>query len=412
MKTKFFFFLTMLLMSSVGAFAQSETNTPLKGDLNEDGKVDAADVVVLVDIIMKKVVDSNKYYWYIGTENPASISNIQSDNTVGGWHEIGSSLSGFVLDTNDNPVHISETRVPYYIVIPNELDIYDSLGDKMYYVFDAVTCNISGYKAYKWNAEKDGSGAPGVKNVTGVIIKSNDNIDPNKYYWYIGTENPASISNIQSDNTVGGWHEIGSSLSGFVLDTNDNPVHISETRVPYYIVIPNELDIYDSLGDKMDYAFDAVTCNISGYKAYKWSKEKFGSKYDGVINVGGVIIKSDNIDSNKYYWYIGVDNPSSISNIQTDNTVPGWHEIGSSLSGFVLNTDANSIQLSSDSRVIYNVIIPNDLHIYAADGTTNVETTYFNSTTCNINGYKAFRDIPSEYYPDGEWEVTGIILKQ
>ena len=86
MKTKFFFFLAMLLMSSVGVFAQSETNTPLKGDLNEDGKVDAADVVVLVDIIMKKNVDPNKYYWYIGTENPASISNIQSDNTVGGWH--------------------------------------------------------------------------------------------------------------------------------------------------------------------------------------------------------------------------------------------------------------------------------------------------------------------------------------
>ena len=112
MKTKFFFFLAMLLMSSVGAYAQSETNTPLEGDLNHDGEVNAADVVVLVDIIMKKNVDSNKYYWYIGTENPTSISNIQTDNTVGGWHEIGSSLSGFVLDTNDNPVHISETRVP------------------------------------------------------------------------------------------------------------------------------------------------------------------------------------------------------------------------------------------------------------------------------------------------------------
>lgn len=291
MKTKFFFFLTMLLMSSVGAFAQSETNTPLKGDLNEDGKVDAADVVVLVDIIMKKNVDSNKYYWYIGTENPASISNIQTDNTVGGWHEIGSSLSGFVLDTNDNPVHISETRVPYYIVIPNELDIYDSLGDKM------------------------------------------------------------------------------------------------------------------------DYAFDAVTCNISGYKAYKWSKEKFGSKYDGVKNVGGVIIKSDNIDSNKYYWYIGVDNPSSISNLQTDNTKPGWHEIGTSLSGFVLNTDTNVIDLGTPTRVIYNVIIPEGLHIYAADGTTNVESLYFNSIESNIPGYKAFKEIPSEYYPEGEWEVCGIIIK-
>lgn len=294
MKTKFFFFLAMLLMSSVGAFAQSETNTPLKGDLNEDGKVNAADITVLVDIIMGKNVDPNKYYWYIGTENPSSISNLQTDNTVGGWHEIGTSLSGFVLDTDANPVHISEERVPYYVIIPNGLHIYDGLGTNIEELaFDEVTCNISGYKAFKWSAEKDGGGFDGVRNVTGVIIKSNDNID-----------------------------------------------------------------------------------------------------------------------SNKYYWYIGVDNPSSISNLQTDNTKPGWHEIGTSLSGFVLNTDANSIQLSSDSRVIYNVIIPNDLHIYAADGTTNVETTYFNSTTCNINGYKAFRDIPSEYYPDGEWEVTGIILKQ
>jgi hypothetical protein len=280
----------MLLMSSVGVFAQSETNTPLKGDLNEDGKVDAADVVVLVDIIMKKGVDSNKYYWYIGTENPASISNIQTDNTVGGWHEIGSSLSGFVLDTNDNPVHISETRVPYYIVIPNELDIYDSLGDKMYYVFDAVTCNISGYKAYKWNAEKEGSGAPGVKNVTGVIIKSNDNIDPNKYYWYIGVDNPSSISNLQTDNTKPGWHEIGTSLSGFVLDTNDeanevildtNPVYYN-----YYVVIPNGLGMYDFFGSnlKTNGEYNEVTCNIPGYKAYQYVASK-------ARTVCGIIIK-------------------------------------------------------------------------------------------------------------------------
>ena len=64
MKTKFFFFLAMLLMSSVGAFAQSESKTPLKGEVNEDGIVDAADVVEVVNIIMKKDVDPNKYYWW------------------------------------------------------------------------------------------------------------------------------------------------------------------------------------------------------------------------------------------------------------------------------------------------------------------------------------------------------------
>lgn len=290
MKTKFFFFLAMLLMSSVGAFAQSETNTPLKGDLNEDGEVDAADITVLVDIIMKKNVDPTKYYWYIGTENPASISNIQSDNTVGGWHEIGSSLSGFVLDTNDNPVTISETRVPYYIVIPNELNIYDSLGDKMDYAFDAVTCNLSGYKAYKWSKEKFGSKFDGVKQVGGVIIKGNDNIDSNKYYWYIGVENPSSISNLQTENTVAGWHEIGSSLSGFILDTNDEANEVILDTNPeyynYYIVIPNGLNIYNYFNMNLVELgiLNEVTCSISGYKAYQYVESQ-------ARTVSGIIIK-------------------------------------------------------------------------------------------------------------------------
>ena len=51
MKTKILFFLAMLLTCSMGAFAQSGNGEPLKGDLNNDGKVDAADVVTLVNII-------------------------------------------------------------------------------------------------------------------------------------------------------------------------------------------------------------------------------------------------------------------------------------------------------------------------------------------------------------------------
>ena len=83
-----------------------------------------------------------------------------------GWHEIGSSLSGFVLNTDTNPVHISDisdTRVPYYVIIPSNLHIYDGLGTNIETLtFDSVTCNISGYKAFKWNAEKDGGGFNGV----------------------------------------------------------------------------------------------------------------------------------------------------------------------------------------------------------------------------------------------------------
>ena len=165
MKTKFFFFLAMLLMSSVGAFAQSESKTPLKGDVNEDGIVDAADVVEVVNIIMKKDVDPNKYYWYIGVENPSSISNIQTDNTVAGWHEIGTSLSEFILRTSDNPVvlYTTNTRTSYYIIIPNELNIYDEDDTSALYSFTSVACNITGYKVYQYNNQ--------TRIVRGIIIK-------------------------------------------------------------------------------------------------------------------------------------------------------------------------------------------------------------------------------------------------
>ena len=166
MKTKFFFFLAMLLMRSVGAFAQSESKTPLKGDVNEDGIVDAADVVEVVNIIMKKDVDPNKYYWYIGVENPSSISNIQTDNTVAGWHEIGESLTGFNLVTSDNPVvlYTINKRTPYYLVIPNGLNVYDDDGADGKYLFnDNVQCNISGYKAYLYKDD--------TRIVSGIIIR-------------------------------------------------------------------------------------------------------------------------------------------------------------------------------------------------------------------------------------------------
>ena len=185
MKAKILFALAALLMlgsvslnaQEVGNSSNSESTTQLEGDLNHDNKVDVADVTYLVNLIMKNQSEAKDgmYYWYIGVDNPSSISNIQTDNTIGGWHEIGSSLSGFVLDTNNNPVHISDTRVPYYIVIPNGLNIYDSLGDRMDYAFDGsndgIICNISGYKAYKWSKEKFGSRYDGVREVGGVVIK-------------------------------------------------------------------------------------------------------------------------------------------------------------------------------------------------------------------------------------------------
>ena len=120
---------------------------------------------------------TSNYYWYIGVENPENmfgidISNVQTDNTVAGWHEIGSSLSGFVLNTDANPVHVSDTRVEYYIIIPNDLHIYNGININIEKsAFDEISCNMSGYKAFKYNSEKNGGGFYGVRDVYGVILK-------------------------------------------------------------------------------------------------------------------------------------------------------------------------------------------------------------------------------------------------
>ena len=420
MKTKLIITLTALLML-VGISAQAQTDnqtranaesTELEGDLNHDNKVDVADVTYLVNLIMKNQSEAKDgtYYWYIGVENPASISDIQTDNTKPGWHEIGSSLSGFVFDTNNQANQITlvenatsmDDAVQYYVVIPNGLSIYNGLNYNMIddlHNFTPVTCNISGYNAYQYYTK--------VLTVKGPIIKegtSNEPINDN-FYWYIGIDNPASISDIQTDNTKPGWHEIGASLSGFVLDGNTNTIELytTNTNSYYYIIIPNKLGIYDGLGNDMTTTsdFEEVTCNINGYKAYK-------STYQVRI-VQGEIIKESTSNkpiNDNFYWYIGAENPSSISNIQTDNTKPGWHEIGTSLSGFELHTTDNPIEFSS--KVRYYLVIPNELNVYDDDEADGKYLFGGNTIDCNISGYKAYQ----YYNPNGVWDVTGIIIKE
>ena len=67
MKTKLFFFMAAMLLVSVSAYAQSN-ETPLKGDVNEDGVVDVADITAVIGII-KNV---QEHYFYLGTIKPTA----------------------------------------------------------------------------------------------------------------------------------------------------------------------------------------------------------------------------------------------------------------------------------------------------------------------------------------------------
>lgn len=161
----------------VGISAQAQTgnqtpasaeNTDLEGDVNHDGKVDVADVTYIVNLIMKNKSEAKDgtYYWYIGAENPSVISDIQSDNTVAGWHEIGESLDGFNITFNNANLIEFDEKTQYYVVIPNSLHIYAADGNTLVeekYFGGAIDCNISGYKVFQYRTA--------VWDVKGLVIK-------------------------------------------------------------------------------------------------------------------------------------------------------------------------------------------------------------------------------------------------
>ena len=94
MKVKIFALVAAFFMLMGGsAWAQSD----VKGDVNKDGVVNEQDIAAILGIMAKNngVAEKTKYYWYVGQENPASmtsISPIVSDNSSPGWRLIGTSI--------------------------------------------------------------------------------------------------------------------------------------------------------------------------------------------------------------------------------------------------------------------------------------------------------------------------------
>ena len=135
-----------MLLMSVCTFAQN--NTPLKGDVNGDGKVDIADIVAILKIMKEAggTAGDSKYYFYVGTTKPTSLSQASvvesypaeytyTPNTNVQWNNI------YVLVNSDKNVTFIDP------VFGGELD-----------QDDVDTTTIPGYKIFKlWDTWANGS---------------------------------------------------------------------------------------------------------------------------------------------------------------------------------------------------------------------------------------------------------------
>lgn len=119
MKTKIFFLLAALLLN-VCAFAQSENTTPLKGDVNNDGTVDVADINAVIEIMKNGggTGEETKYYFSVGT----TVPNVDNYTTVNGatttipttkefTNNSGGKASVYVLAPSNKTVTIKDTNM-------------------------------------------------------------------------------------------------------------------------------------------------------------------------------------------------------------------------------------------------------------------------------------------------------------
>lgn len=146
MKTKFFFLLAALLLN-VCAFAQSENTTPLKGDVNNDGTVDVADINAVIEIMKNGggTGEETKYYWYVGQTQPTSMTSVTAQDsgifTNNNWHTINVnntySFKNPIYNSESNPIK-GDINTYWYVALP---------ADKSYSIYDSDDVdevNVSG----------------------------------------------------------------------------------------------------------------------------------------------------------------------------------------------------------------------------------------------------------------------------
>ena len=174
MKTKKLFLMAAMLLMSVCTFAQNSTS--LKGDVNEDGTVDVADLVSIMKIMKDAggTAGDKMYYWYAGVNGGNAV-------TEGNFTDVASKIA---MSQIPQTGFVTAADQYVYFVMP-ETRIISSLTNANNTAVDYDCTDAYGYHIYKTKTKYSG--------------KLNYAIAERIYHWHIGMTTPAKTSWSESD---------------------------------------------------------------------------------------------------------------------------------------------------------------------------------------------------------------------
>ena len=200
MKTKkFLMLIAAMLLSCTSAFAQSgNNNNPAKGDVNEDGTVDVADIVAVIDIMKNGGGTATIGYFYLGTTRPTAENYKTLPGAVTSFSSIDDAVGTTASVTAGQTLYM---LCPSEWVTGKSVALEDNSGNTVDFLDEKDATTIPDYVIYKtqvWNSADN------------VTLKQKQ-----VYYWYAGQVAPTSTSTVTTTTTYdngGGWFELGTTV--------------------------------------------------------------------------------------------------------------------------------------------------------------------------------------------------------
>ena len=146
MKTKIFaLFAAMMLLVGTTAMAQSDntktsktTETEIKGDVNNDGVVDVADIAAVIAVMHEQGTVAPQYYWYVG----------QTEPTANNYTTLATQVTNYPSTIE----YTTTSRNYVYFLIADNKSITKVMNGSLAANVSETTSPIAGYKLYKSNA--------------------------------------------------------------------------------------------------------------------------------------------------------------------------------------------------------------------------------------------------------------------